>query len=116
MSSQPLHISAAIPAAIAALTRQRSLASECAELDSKNPNAIEHWNMRVNQILRYRGGEEALRYLLFEVASRRSDRQATSKSYTNAIARPAAWLNSQTLKWLTAARTRAARKENNKCF
>ena len=108
MSTQPTHISAALPAAIDALMHPRSLAQDCAAVDAGNPHAIEHWDMRVHQMLRYRGGQEALRCLLYEIASRRSDLQARSKGCTNAIARPAAWLNAQSLKWLNAARTRAA--------
>ena len=112
MTTQPTHVGASIRAAVDALTQPPTLAQQCAALDPQNPHAIEHWDMRVRQILRYRGGQEALRCLLYEVASRRSDLQARSKGCSNAIARPAAWLNAQSLKWLNAARARAANERN----
>jgi hypothetical protein len=110
MTTSPLHISFALTAAIAALTQPKTLAEQCAALDTKNPHALEQWTSRVDFIARFPGGTEALRCYLFEITSRRSDLQAKSKSYTNAITRPGAWLNAQTLKWLAAAKIRAAKE------
>ena len=100
MSTQPMHISATIPAALAALESPKSLEQLCADVDRTNPNALEHWTGRLYWMRRYPGADEAIRCFLYEVASRPSDLQARSKSYTNQIARPGAWLNTQTRKWI----------------
>lgn len=114
MTTGPLHIATAIPAAIAALTAPPSLEQQCANLDTSNPHALKHWTLRIRAMRRFPGADEALRCLLFEVASRRTDRQAKSKGYTNPVTKPAAWLNHQTLVWLNKRKLSAAETAKGK--
>jgi len=113
MSSGLKHISASIPGAVAALEEPLNLERQCADLDTHNPNALWHWTCRIRAMRRFPGADEALRYFLHEVASRRSDRQAKTKAYTNRIDRPGAWLNTQTLKWLERRKLAAANQGKN---
>lgn len=106
------HIAASIPAAVAALHQPPDLEHQCARLDTKNGNALDHWTYRIRAMRRYPGADEALRYFLHEIESRRSDRQAKTKSYTNRIDKPGAWLNTQTLKWLERRKLAAAQRKD----
>jgi len=112
MTASLTHVSASIPAAVRALRAPPSLEQQCADVDHTNPHALEHWTHRVRAMRRFPGADEALRYLLFEIASRRTDVQAHAKSFNDAIRHPGAWLNRQSLTWL-ARRKCAPTPERN---
>jgi len=108
MSRGLKHVSAGIPDAVAALEAPTDLEHQCAALDTKNGNALDHWIYRIRAMRRFPGADEALRFFLHEVDCRRSDRQAKTRAYTNQITKPGAWLNAQTLKWIERRKLAAA--------
>jgi len=110
MTSGLKHVSAAIPAAIAAIEAPTDLEHQCAALDTKNGDALWHWIYRIRAMRRFPGADEALRYFLHEVECRRTDRQSKTRAYTNRIANPGAWMNTQTLKWLERRKLAAAKQ------
>jgi len=111
MSGGLKHVRASIPGAVAALKAPLDLEHQCAALDTKNGNALDHWIYRIRAMRRFPGADEALRYFLHEVECRRSDRQTKTHAYTNQIAKPGAWLNAQTLKWLEKRKLAATHRK-----